>query len=557
MTDLLKQVKVSQKVQKDLTPLEIKNRGVTLQTLLDLKDKYGCGNEVGEGVVKKHVKRVTKSKLCSYAELMRNKKDSNGRPCVGPVQYFISHAWRYKFNDLLAAVRRFDEKLDQPGYYFNDYVAINQHNPMGDLGELEHMVQISKAVVLVLSPWDKPIPLTRAWCVFEIWKCIHYKTPLEISMPDKDVAGFKDGLVNDFLKVVDAISSVDAETAEASVKSDEIMIKDAIRESQGGFSNVNKIVIGELKIWLRETAIKIAETTKNMGEQGELYYWIGKLFQEEQKWADAQAVWKKSRDLFAKHYNDDLCEKALRSNTRVAQSMGYQKGQMNASFKLQKQNWEHQRKILGHDHLDTLWTQTNVATKMRCKKLYNEALQLQIEAVEKYKKLLGEKSFQYIESTGQLGFIYSKMQDHKTAEKWRGLSCRLAEKHLGPRNPETLKAMTNLSITLGKLGRDLEAVQYKRKILDLRKEILGDEHPLTLRAMNNLAFSQKKLGKFDAALKLYLDCLTLKVKVMGTDGRDTKTTLNNIPPLLKVMGRAADYDKLIGPIMAKGSKRTF
>merc|ERR1719233_2667323 len=111
MTDLLKQIKVSNKVKSDREPLACKNRGVSLQTLLDLKDKYGCGNEVGEGVVMKHIKRITAQTKVSYAEYVRNEKDSNDRPCVGPVKYFISHAWRYKFNDLLAAVKLYDDRL--------------------------------------------------------------------------------------------------------------------------------------------------------------------------------------------------------------------------------------------------------------------------------------------------------------------------------------------------------------------------------------------------------------------------------------------------------------
>merc|ERR1719219_1950664 len=122
-------------------------------------------------------------------------------------------------------------------------------------------------------------------------------------MPEKDVEGFKQGLINNFNSVIDALSKVDAENSRARIPEVEESIKDTIKRSPGGFSNVNKVVIGALREWLRATALQITTSmTGRDSDRAELCYWIGRLYQEEQKWLEAKEMWEKSRDLFENKY---------------------------------------------------------------------------------------------------------------------------------------------------------------------------------------------------------------------------------------------------------------
>ena len=72
----------------------------------------------------------------------------------------ISHAWKYKFEDLVDSIENY-EKEQQDGvkrYYFLDYLAVNQNRDGGqslapnDLKDLMPLVKQVQEFVLVVSP---------------------------------------------------------------------------------------------------------------------------------------------------------------------------------------------------------------------------------------------------------------------------------------------------------------------------------------------------------------------------------------------------------------------
>jgi len=152
-------------VKNDAT-LDIFHRGVTLEVLQSVLKLYmNCSRKIthaswdgnrpltpGESVVQSIVIPATKNRKCSYAEMLR--KD------VGEVNVFISHAWKYKFEDLVNAIENYkkEKKDGVKRYYFLDYLAVNQNRDNGqslapnDLRDLEPLVKQVKEFVLVVSP---------------------------------------------------------------------------------------------------------------------------------------------------------------------------------------------------------------------------------------------------------------------------------------------------------------------------------------------------------------------------------------------------------------------
>ena len=47
------------------------------------------------------IKPETEARKCAYLELIVDKSDDSSLPFVGPAQCFVSHAWKYKFIDLV------------------------------------------------------------------------------------------------------------------------------------------------------------------------------------------------------------------------------------------------------------------------------------------------------------------------------------------------------------------------------------------------------------------------------------------------------------------------
>jgi len=221
-------------------------RGVSLEFLKEILGRgveYGTAN--GEGIrtqvtfpetekdpdTKKEIK-------CSLAEMYDLLDGPSGRPFIGKVRFFVSHAWRYKFAELVQAIERFEngDKKREGAYYFIDYFAVNQWKPKSDLGKLGEVIKQSEGLVLVLSPLKNPIPMTRCWCLYELRIALLNDTPIFGTVPDHQQKVLRtECILNSKIDLV-----VDTENAEASVEKDEKMIKDEIKRTIG-FEELNRL----------------------------------------------------------------------------------------------------------------------------------------------------------------------------------------------------------------------------------------------------------------------------------------------------------------------------
>ena len=90
--------------------------------------------------------------------------------------------------------------------------------------------------VLVLSPWERPIPLTRSWCIWEVFSTLVTGANLEVVMSDTE--RYLDVLQTDFERIMKELCQLDAEHAKAGQKRDEEQINATILQ-HGGFAEVN------------------------------------------------------------------------------------------------------------------------------------------------------------------------------------------------------------------------------------------------------------------------------------------------------------------------------
>jgi hypothetical protein len=111
----------------------------------------------------------------SYCELLVEQGKGHQ---VGRARIFVSHAWKYRFADVLTAleahVARLKAAADYDGreiYLWFDICTVNEHTGVGGGGD--SWASTFKAAVgaiahtcLVLSPWDDPVVLTRSWCLW-------------------------------------------------------------------------------------------------------------------------------------------------------------------------------------------------------------------------------------------------------------------------------------------------------------------------------------------------------------------------------------------------------
>eukprot|EP00042_Codosiga_hollandica_P038695 m.316448 g.316448 ORF g.316448 m.316448 type:complete len:253 (-) comp55462_c0_seq11:1766-2524(-) len=114
-------------------------------------------------------------------------------------------------------------------------------------------------LILIVCPWDSPIPITRAWCLWEIMSAItQSNVKFRVRMPRSIINEFVAGFLSDPDRVMAALSSVQAEKADAKEPRDLEMIFEAIRSSCG-FLEMNKRINDQLRTWYLQTAVVAAK----------------------------------------------------------------------------------------------------------------------------------------------------------------------------------------------------------------------------------------------------------------------------------------------------------
>jgi len=169
-------------------------RGVRTSYLLPYLRGVAGGNEeltMGDAMMK-----AVKEYPSAVVDSLDGKKDDDGKNLVAQSTLFVSHAWRYPLLDLVEALDDWTTKeKKRDAYVWLDVMCVNQHDAEAQPQEFwtksfKSAVGRIGTVLLVLAPWDKPIPLTRIWCLFEVASAIEAKAEVHVAMPPTQVEAF-------------------------------------------------------------------------------------------------------------------------------------------------------------------------------------------------------------------------------------------------------------------------------------------------------------------------------------------------------------------------------
>lgn len=75
--------------------------------------------------------------------------------------------------------------------------------------------------------------------------------------------------------------------------------------------------------------------------------------------------------------------------------------------------------------------------------------------------------------------------------------------------------MEKLATTLINIGRYKEVESHRAQVLKLRKWLLGPKHPETIRAMADLASTFSDLKRYDEAESAKFEVVELRMEVLG------------------------------------------
>ncbi|KXX73750.1 Nephrocystin-3 [Madurella mycetomatis] len=242
-----------------------------------------------------------------------------------------------------------------------------------------------------------------------------------------------------------------------------------------------------------------------------------------------------------KDADDDEAKGRLLETTAIAVA---RLGKYGEAEQMQRQALELRKKVLGEEHPDTLGSINNLATILGNLKRYEEAEQIHRQALELRKKVLGEEHPDTLGSINNLAITLGNLRRYKEAEQMHRQVFELRKKVLGEEHPDTLGSINNLAITLGNLRRYKEAEQMHRQVFELRKKVLGEEHPDTLGSINNLAITLGNLRRYKEAEQMHRQVFELRKKVLGEEHPDTLGSINNLAITLGNLRRYKEAEQM-------------
>jgi tetratricopeptide (TPR) repeat protein len=191
----------------------------------------------------------------------------------------------------------------------------------------------------------------------------------------------------------------------------------------------------------------------------------------------------------------------------------------------------------------------NAARYLLDQGLWEEAEQLQGEAVEQYNTALGTEHLFTMTSMANLATTYRNQGRWKEAEKLEVQVMETRKTKLGVDHPETLTSIANLALTYRDQGRWVEAEKLFVQVMETRKTKLGVDHLNTLTSMANLASTFWDQGRWEEAEKLFVQVIETRKTKLGVDHPDTLISINNLASTFWDQGRWEEAEKLFVQVM--------
>eukprot|EP00937_MAST-01D_sp_MAST-1D-sp2_P003154 g3154.t1 len=232
-------------------------------------------------VCARHVKPMAAAAGTSLVALLQHvARAASAPPWVGAPTEFISYAWSYPYLTLVDIVEQYEAEFPPAAgtanYYFFDQFSLNQHkfvddkqktvtNPHAErpdpqrqeaqedkdkeTKEMQRQIvdalrtQMLKSghVLMCLWPWYKPVPLQRAWCLFELWVALDSGIDLTMCFGASDADALRAAITAGSFDVGKIVGDIRAQDAGAMKAQDKQLILGLI-EGTTGIDEFNRLV---------------------------------------------------------------------------------------------------------------------------------------------------------------------------------------------------------------------------------------------------------------------------------------------------------------------------
>ena len=442
------------------------------------------------------VKPETKDLYSSYLELYHGSiDDATGSPLVADATVFVSHAWKYAFYDIVVNVME-QYAQQHPGTYFWFDLFTNNQNEVANKDFewfsttfRDSLISIGE-VLLVLSPWNNPIPIQRAWCLFEIYNALEESgVVFSVKLPEKEIEELRASLRDDPDCISEALAVIEAEKAQAKSESDRQLIFQVIRESEGGFVHMNEQVKDGLREWY------VYQLKQAVNEEQDSYVLI------------------------------EHCASVLK-----------QFGHLDDALHYYTKSLQMELTTLGENTEAVAGTYNNMGNVCQEQGKLTKAIEYYNKSLETKKNVLGENSERVATSYNNIANVYCDLDETDKGLEYYNKSLKIRLDVLGDNHPDVAACYNNLAIVYEDEGDVDKALDYYNKSLAIQFDTLGETHMDVSGTYNNMALLYTNDDQLDKALEYYQKSLNIVVKIFGEGNPEVATEYNNMGVVYKNKG---------------------
>ena len=455
---------------------------------------------------------------------------------VGRANVFLSYSWGSSVNDILDVMNTYCKKKNQDPkrtYVWLCCLCNNQHRiharrddeqlviPIMEYKEFfEHKIPEIGEVVALISPWNEPVYLTRAWCIFELYTAIvSDECTLHIEMPREAREQLKAHIFsgaqgeNVMNKIYDAFCNTNIATADYSLALDKLRILELL-EKIGSANALNKTVNKTLRDWihvvLRHVKLDLKALCSNVENKSmsielldDATDNLGYVFLSNEDYKHALDCYEIQHDLCDKHFIDDHWRMSRSLNNLMMVHLDL--GHYNDALEYGKKCVEILEKVYGENHLETATGYYNLGRMYREKGDMDTALGLYDKSLSIRKAELGKDNEYTASVHHDIGYTYYQKDDSDRAMEHFTKAMSIDEKlgiiYSSNSNPSLANTYNCIGAVYGQQGDLNKELEYYLKSVALRESILGKSHPETLLSYSNIMKTYQKLGEEEKALE--------------------------------------------------------
>ncbi|KAJ3101824.1 Kinesin light chain 3 [Physocladia obscura] len=491
--------------------------GVSLKFLLEFVASQGGKNALQSltttDICEKIVKPMTEKSQLSLCDLLLTQERTD---IVQEASWFVSHAWKYLFVDAVDALELFfSERGDDPAttFIWFDLFSNSQHgtgNRPFHWWQTTFMSAIAKMknVVMILQPWDDPIPLTRAWCLFELYSTQQTGSSFHVSMSPKEAERFAAGIASNSDAFYKILAHVDCEKSVAWNPKDKDQIFAVVRQDTS-FNALNRMVLLVFQKWLLSKVDKYRqvafEEPRNNAQVMKLSLVMGRLCVH-------QGEARKAVDVFKEGYDIAQTEEGGNSDAML-----------NFASELYKTYL-----VLKDNDRAQLYADQAMEYEKKHERSHNTADKLQ--------------------SLNNIGAHWSSRGEYQKALMYYKECYEGRMKLLGPNAEDTLTTMNNLAVCYMKMERFDEALPLLEGCYKRRTQTLGEGHPYTLATTQDLIFVYREQNQYEKATDLAETSLSHVLRIFPDNHPDTILARRSLAELARVQDQHSKAEPLFKKI---------